>query len=137
MTRVVEVSVPNLWPAGAAPRISLVSGESVSAGVFVNIYVDSGVVKIRPADSTDGTKPAHGYCTVAVSEGNPGSVLLSHGVILTNTAGLLTPGANQYLGADGFTTETAPVTAGHLRQYLGIAITETTMVYLPEKGTVV
>lgn len=100
------------------------ASEALSAGNWVNIWDDSGTVKVRKADASGGVaKQADGYVKAAVDQGNNATVYFDG----TNAdqAGL-TKGAKYYLSATpGVVTATIPTTAAHIAQYLGKAISAT------------
>lgn len=131
--RPVEIALGAIQPATSPTRISLEADGNIPAASFVNFFSDSGTVKQRLADSTDATKPAHGYVENAITDGNSGPAILGRGLVISGLSGL-TPGIDQWLGTDGGPTEVVPSADGALVQYLGFAITATSMLYVHERG---
>lgn len=118
---------PSTVLANNMHRFYLPAAEAIAAGAPVNL-VYSGLLMIQNANATDGTKPADGFCsqTGGIAIGATGEIILSDGVV-TGLSGL-TPGARYYLGtAAGTYTSVAPVAAGNLQQFLGIALNATTL----------
>jgi hypothetical protein len=111
----------SLMPVGiGAATITVVASEALAAGDFVNIH-DSTGTKVRKADSSNG-RPAHGFVLAAVANAANATVYLQ-GVNTGLTS--LTPGQLRFLGTAGASTATAPTTAGHLVQELGVCISTT------------
>lgn len=125
--------VPDFTPAVLAVNsASVVAGEDLVAGEFVNIYADSGVAKARKADATDDSKPADGFVLAAVASGATAKVL-GPGSLNDQLAGM-TPGALQYLATGGGRTETAPSAGGNWVQPLGKAVSATELQFAPQPG---
>ena len=101
------------------------ASETLAAGDFVNIWNDGGTPRVRRADASNGAGfQAHGYVNAGVTSGETASVLTD----FKNTGQTgMTPGAAQFLSATnpGRSTETAPTTATHIAQYLGVAVNAT------------
>lgn len=95
--------------------------EGLSAGDFVEIFIESAVVKCRKADNSNGRK-ADGFVTAAVTATNPATI---YGISQINTAlSGLTIGTRYFLGTGGGVTATVPAAgAGVLVQALGVAHT--------------
>jgi hypothetical protein len=111
-------------PAGLGATTKLAAtSENLSAGDIVNLYNDSGTVKARKADASNGRR-AHGFVLASVTSPSNATVYLD-GTITGLTS--LTPGAAYYLsGATaGAVTATAPSTSGYLSQEVGIALSTT------------
>lgn len=97
--------------------------ETVAAGSLVNLFQSGGVTKARNANATNNTKPAQGFCNVAGGgiAGDYVEVILFSG-ICDLFAGL-TPGSRYFLSTvDGTITAVAPVAAGNIEQYVGVAL---------------
>ena len=102
----------------------LVASEALTAGDFVNFWSDSGTIKARKADASQGTtKKAFGYVKANVLINGDATVYFEG----TNTSLIgLTPLSQYFLSATpGAVTATAPTTAGHIRQPLGNALSAT------------
>jgi len=114
----------SVLPTGIGPDvINLVSGESLAAGDYVNIFDDAGTVKARKADNSNG-RDAHGYVKDSVTA--PAAVNVYFEGSNPNLSGL-TKGARIYLGTTGGIIETAltPPDSGKIHQFLGIAVSAT------------
>lgn len=110
-----------MMPTGvSAEVISAEASEDLSAGDYVNLYLDT-TLKCRKADAASG-KPAHGFVLAAVSNGNTATVY--HDGENDQVTGK-TIGADQFLSnaTPGATTETAPTTG--FVQRVGIATAAT------------
>jgi hypothetical protein len=125
-----------LMPPGiGAATESMIAFEALSAGDFVNIYLNSTVRNARKADASNG-RIAHGYVTSSVTVGNNATVILQG----TNTALTgLTIGNRYYLSATtpGVATTTAPIVSGNIIQFLGVAVTTTSINYENDDGIVI
>lgn len=115
-------------PDGIGASVQIVSAsEALVAGDFVNLWNDSGTLKARKADATNG-RAAHGFVKVSVASSADASMYWLDG---TNTElSGLTVGARYYLGAAGVATSvpydpTNPANAGYYHQYLGLAVSAT------------
>jgi hypothetical protein len=107
---------------GATTKVAATT-ENLSAGNLVNLFNDSGTVKARKADASNGRR-AHGFVLTGTTSPNNATVYLDG--TITGLTGL-TPGAAYYLsGATaGAATATAPSTAGYISQEIGIALSAT------------
>lgn len=101
---------------------TMTAGEAITAGNMISVFDDSGTVKIRKADASNGRR-AHGFAPSSISNGASGDVMLGDGV--NNDLSSLTLGAEYFLGAAGAVTTTVPTTAGHLLQSVGVAVSAT------------
>lgn len=115
---------------GAETKVCATS-ENLSAGELVNLYNDSGTIKARKADASNGRR-AHGYVLASVTSPNNATVYLEG--TITGLTGK-TPGAAYYLsGATaGDVTATAPSTAGYLSQEIGYALSATEITFEPQQ----
>lgn len=107
----------------ATPSQTFTADEECVAGKFVNIFDDEGTVKIRLADNSSASKPAHGYVPVTISADAEGEVILGEGINAELSG--LTEGARYFLGTAGGVTTTAPSSTGTIVQTLGVAMSET------------
>lgn len=115
-----------LLPTGVgADTTSIEASENLAAGDFVNIHESTGA-KVRKADASDATKPAHGFVLASVTSGNNATVYFEGE---NNQVSGLTAGAIQFLDTTtaGGTTETPPSTTGNIAQRLGVAKSATSM----------
>lgn len=118
----------SLMPSGiGADTEVMASSENLSAGDLVNIWNDGGTRKARKADASNGRR-AHGFVLAGTTSPNNATVYLS-GDLTGLTS--LTPGVAYYLsGATaGAATATAPSTAGHISQEIGIAVSTTAIAF--------
>jgi hypothetical protein len=107
---------------GATTKVAATT-ENLSAGNLVNLFNDSGTIKARKADASNGRR-AMGFVLTGVTSPNNATVYLDG--TITGLTGL-TPGAAYYLsGATaGAASATAPSTAGYISQEIGIALSAT------------
>lgn len=119
----------SMMPAGVGANVvSATASEALSAGRFVNLHYDAGVLKMRLADNSNG-RVAWGYVREAVDADEVGQAYRLNTVNAHLTG--LTPGAEYWLGTAGGVTATPldPETdTGALDQYLGIAASATELV---------
>lgn len=111
----------------SADATSIEAGETLAGGDLVNLYDDSGV-KMRKADATDATKPAHGFVLAAVTSGQSGTVYFDG---IDDQVSGLTVGATYYLdtATPGGVTATSPSTSGNISQEVGFAKSATELVF--------
>jgi hypothetical protein len=107
---------------GATTKLAATT-ENLSAGDLVNLYNDSGTIKARKADASNGRR-AIGFVLSSVTSPNNATVYLDG--TITGLTGL-TPGAAYYLSGSsaGAATATAPTTSGYISQEIGIALSAT------------
>jgi len=129
-TQVVRVSIPGVQ-GPSATRGSFTAVEAIASSRFIHIDTDGA---IELADATDDTKPVDGYVETAIAEDASGTVIVGHGQVLNGFTGL-NPGSDYYLSeTPGTITLTPPAAAGNLVQYVGKALTATTLLYVPDRG---
>ena len=104
-----------------APTVSAVAGATLTAGQWCNLYNDAGTAKVRPADSTDATKPVHGFVLAGVASAATATVYLGgpNTVIPVGSFAAADLGKPVFLSTSGATTLTAPSTTGNLLQQVG------------------
>lgn len=126
----LDVSV---MPAGVAAEVTVcASFENLAAGDFVNLFLDSGVIKARKADATTNAKPAHGFTLVGVTA--PASTTVYRLSTVNTSLTGLTIGSDYFLSTTpGAVTTTAPSASGNIVQELGRATLTTSMVFANEK----
>ena len=97
------------------------AAENMSAGKFVNLFLDGSELKVRLADQSNG-RVAHGYIQETVEAGQPVKVYR----IDSDNSHLsgLTVGDVYWLGEAGNAVN-APPTTGKICQLLGLAISST------------
>ncbi len=113
------------WELGTT-QLSFTAGEALNAGDFVNIYDDSGEIKVRKADRStpNGARSANGFVLSDVFSGDTVVMYLSG----MNTAlSGLTPNETYALNTNGdvITISTLPAIDGEIFQYLGLALSAT------------
>lgn len=111
-------------PTGIGAQTKLAATtENLSAGDIVNLYNDSGTIKARKADASNGRR-GYGFVLSSVTSPNNATVYLD-GTITGLTS--LTPGAVYYLSGSsaGALVSTAPSTSGYISQELGVALSST------------
>lgn len=111
------------------------ASETLSEGDLVNIFDDSGTIKVRLADASGGVaKKADGFVTANYSINDNVTVYLDG---TNNYVTSRTPIARQYLSTTpGKMTETPPSTAGHIRQGVGKAVSATSVIIEIEEPVV-
>lgn len=120
-------TTPPYEPPPPSTTQTLTATENLAANDLVNIYNSSGA-KVRKANATDGTKPAHGYVKEAVVSGNPAIVFFDG-----ENAGLsgLTAGT-YFLSTTGGQMSTSPPSAdGNIAQKVGVATASGSFVFEP------
>jgi hypothetical protein len=126
----------SVLPVGVgADTATIVASEALAAGDFVNIHNVSGSPRVRKADASTTGKEAHGFVLSAVSAGANATVYFEGQN--TQVTGR-TPGARQYLSATtpGAATETPPSGSGQVVQYLGVAVSATSISTEIEDGII-
>jgi hypothetical protein len=120
--------------APTGPLAGVIASEDLAAGDLVNLWSDSGVTKMRAADATDGSRPAHGYVSAAVATGDSGYF---YGPATVNGAmNGLTPGATYYLSTTAGEATTSPPSAdGNMIQEVGQALSATELLFNPKGYT--
>ena len=120
----------SMLPDGVGADVTSVeAGEDLSAGDWVNLYLDT-TLKMRKADASNGY-PVDGYVDAAVLTGASGDFYREG--TNSNCSGL-TIGTEYFLSATaGAETATAPTTAGHIAQSIGKALSATEMLF--QRGT--
>lgn len=111
------------------PTFSVLASENLAAGDLINLWDDTGTLKMRKADNTSATKRADGYIESAVTSGNSGSPTVGGGLV-SGLSGL-TLAADYYLGTNGGVTVTPPTAASSIVQYVGRAKSATELVFVP------
>lgn len=120
-----------------AAETLLPASESLDALDIVNVWDDGGTPKVRKADATDDTKPAHGFVVESVtgdSFGPGDSVRVFYtGNILRGLVGLV-PNQPYFLSETAGQITATPVTGtGKILQVVGYAISTTDLMFEPEE----
>jgi hypothetical protein len=112
-------------------KIYPIFDSAVLPGAMINVYNVAGVLHARLASAADGTKPARGFSTAAVTLGAVGEVFLFG--LNTHISGL-TPGTLYYLSSTSLTGQivpAAPAVVGNLVQPVGFALSDTVLFFNP------
>lgn len=123
---------PTAFLANNMHRFYAQASESILQGAAVNLFASVGVLFVRNANATDGSKPCDGFCsqTGGIAAGSVGEVILGDGMISGSLSGLV-PGSRYYLSTSaGQYTTVPPTSSGNLQQSLGIAIDATNFRFL-------
>ena len=122
----------SVMPTGiGADTKALTASENLAAGDLVNVWNDTGTVKVRKADATSPSKRAHGFVLSSVSSAATATVYFE-GTITGLSS--LTLGATYFLGTTaGVATATATTTAGHIVQQVGVAVSATELSFEPQQ----
>lgn len=122
---------PSVLPVGVGLEvISVTASEAITAGSFVNLYTNAGVLNVRNADASSSIKPANGFVLAAVANTGTATVYLLGQT--NNSVSGLTPGADYWLSTVGTITTTPAYTSGYVNQYLGKALSATSVYFLSE-----
>jgi hypothetical protein len=122
----------SMLPNQDADSTTLPASENLAAGDLVNIWSDSGTLKVRKADATSSAKRADGYVLAGVT--SPANAEVFHDGAITGLTSL-TVGGRYYLSATagGLTIEASvPTTTGNLIQFVGQAVSATKLLYQPD-----
>lgn len=119
-----------MMPSGTGvDAVTATASVAISAGNFVNLYNNAGVLSMKLADCSTGLQ-ADGYVLAAVASGSTGTVYLNN----QNTAQTgLTPGTIYFLSTAGGISATPPTTAGYLNQVVGKSVSATSLQFRPEQ----
>ena len=122
---------PSVLPAGVGQNVDVIpSFENLAAGDWVNIFDDSGTVKVRKADNSNQRR-AHGFVKAAVTAPANASVY-GPGELNDQLTGL-TLGVEYYLGTGGGETATIPSATGEIAQGLGVTKSTTAIRFNPSQ----
>jgi hypothetical protein len=126
---------PSLMPAGigAATEV-MVASETLVAGDFVNIWLDTGVRKARKADNSNTGRNADGFVLNAVAANANATVTLQG--VNTGLSGL-TIGTRYFLGTAGGVATTSPTASGSFIQPLGKAVSATGLNFESDPITII
>lgn len=118
-----------MMPTGiGATTKSIMASETLAAGDQVNIWNDAGTVKVRKADGTATGKESHGFVLAGVSSGANATVYFEGEITGLSS---LTPGAAYFLATTpGGVTSTPPGASGNVSQYVGTAVSTTSLIYV-------
>lgn len=122
--------------AAQSGSLNVIFSELVAFGGLVQLWLNGGVLNARNANSGTGgssgaVQPCHGFCNspAGVAIGATGYVQRNAGLI-QGLAGL-TIGSDYWLSTtNGVPSVTKDVTAGHLEQHIGVAISTSTISFI-------
>lgn len=122
-----------VMPSGiGAATVVIPASEALTAGAFVNIYDNAGVVTARNANATNNTKPANGFVKSAVASGANATVYLDGA---NDALTGLTTGSRYYLSTTaGGVTATPPSATGNNLQFIGYATQTTAIQFTQNPG---
>ncbi|MGA2433932.1 MAG: hypothetical protein ABSG25_01465 [Bryobacteraceae bacterium] len=128
---------PSVMPIGVAPETDqIVASENLTAGAFVNLWTNSGVINARNADNTTSGKEANGFVLSGYTSSQTATVYRI-GQSNTQLTGL-TPGAKYYLGTIGGTiSSVSGLTTGNIMQFVGKAISATEIEFIPGQPIII
>ena len=109
-------------PVGiGADTAAIVASETLTAGQWVNIWNNTGVKNVRKADSTDATKPCHGFVIAGYASSATATVYFAglNTQIPIGSFTITDLGAPVFLSTSGATTKTPPATTGNWLQQVG------------------
>lgn len=120
----------SMMPTGiGADTKSVVTSENLAAGDLVNVYSNGGTLNARKADASNARR-AVGFVLAPVT--SPAAATVYFEGTITGLSGL-TVGATVYLsGTAGAITATAPSTATHIVQEVGVALSATEVTFEPQ-----
>lgn len=116
-------------PAGAS-TVQAIASETLTAGMYVSIWDDSGVAKVRKVQVTDDTKTVDGFIKAGYSIGQTADIYLI-GSVNDHLTGL-TPGLLCWAAANGGITQTLPTTGW--RQEVGKSVSASQVPFNPSDG---
>jgi hypothetical protein len=123
----------SLFPAGMGAEIKILPASgALNAGDFVNIFDDSGTLKVRKAIADAVNKEAHGFVLEEVADTADASVYCEG---INNQLSGLTGGPRMYLSAAtaGDATATAPSGTGEVVQAIGFRLSATEITFEPQE----
>ena len=117
---------PDLLPPGVAgAQVTALSDGALTAGMFVNLYDNSGSLDARPADDAAGIF-ANGFVLDSVADDTSVTVYLQG----TNTAVAgLVPGDEYFIATAGGLDQTPNVVNGAVIQIVGPALSATSIYF--------
>lgn len=118
----VHIIIQQSSVGGSAGNIlSVKASATIAFGMPVNLFNSAGVLTARPASSSLA-EPAHGVCSTVDGIASGSSGLITTGVFVATTVAVLVLGTDYWLGSAGALSTTPDTTAGHIEQYIGVAI---------------
>lgn len=112
-------------PAGIAEAQSMVTGEALSAGDWINVYDDAGAFKVRKADNSATGKPVDGFVLAAAASG--ANVTVYFEGVNDQVTGMTAGPVWASTTVPGGSTQTLPSGTGKVRQSVGTALSATSV----------
>jgi hypothetical protein len=110
------------YKAANLGRLYVTAFEAIQQGAMVNFFLDAGILKARNANATTSVKMCNGFCSTpgGLAPGISGEFISGLGTVAISG---LTIGTRYYLSTvNGLITAVAPVAAGNIEQFVGIAL---------------
>ena len=121
---------PTMMPTGVgAETSSIVAFGDVAAGDFVNVFNDSGNARVRKADASSATAPAHGFVLEAALSGETATVYWGG---LNNAVTGVTVGPHYLHTTPGASNHVAPSGSGQIVQKIGVAVANNVIYFEPQ-----
>lgn len=123
----LDVSV---MPVGVAAEVLVcATSENLTAGNFVNLYLNASVITARKADATTNGKPAHGF--VLANSTSPANATVYFPSQVNTAQSGLTIGSDYFLGTTAGAIQTSPPSsAGNIVQFIGRAQSATAINFI-------
>ena len=119
-----------MMPTGiGAETAALEAFGALAAGDLVNVFNDSGVMRVRKADASSGVAPANGFVLEAYLATETATVYFSG---LIGSLSGLTPGPHFLSTTPGASNQVAPAVSGNIVQRIGVALNSTTVFFNPQ-----
>lgn len=120
-----------MMPTGIGAETSMLEAYgALAAGDLVNVFDDSGTMKVRKADATNAVAPANAFVLSAYSPAATATVYWAG--LITGLTGL-TVGPAFLSTTAGATTLTPPSSSGNVVQRVGWIINATTVFFRPQE----
>jgi len=124
-----------MLPSNISNDRTMTASETLAAADIVNAWDDSGTVKVRKADATATGKKGVGFVQSGITAAATGTV--SFEGTITGLSGL-TEGADYFLSTTaGAITATAPSASGNVVQFIGVALSATELLFVPDTHPIV
>lgn len=119
--------------AGVALSTTIAASEDLADRAIANLWANAGAANVRNASAGDDSKPGHAVVIGATASGDPATLALP-GQVVDGFTGL-SEGAAYFLDtvAGGLTT-IEPAASGQAQQFLGVAVSDTALLFIPAVG---
>lgn len=111
--------------------LSITASATITAGQIVNIHSSSGAARVRPANATTEGLEANGFVLAGYASSATAEVY-KPGDIITGLSGLTADASYWLSTTPGSITTTPPSTAGNVVQYVGRALSTTSLYFFPQ-----